>query len=428
MAGNRNNMGARASKARTLPTLETSDAEREIVRRINADGPMTFAEFMDCALYAVPGGYYTSKEGRWGTDADYVTSIDISPLFARLFARQIEEMWRVVGSPSAFSIIEAGAGRGWFGRGILDTIEELFPELYAAATLTIVDRGIEGAATEEAISETESKAPENGTEEEGRKTNQINQTKKTLRLTELPEAESAAPFGVIISNELIDSFPVHRLLVESVAESGGTETMVLKEYYVDIVDGALAEVLKEPSTPELAEYLAPFDLVEGQRVDVNLGAALWLARAARAIEVGFVITIDYGLPASELYAPGRASTLLCHWRHTINDSPYKNVGHQDITAHVDFSNMVAAGREAGLELTGFTTQKNFLIGAGILDELQTVTGEESSEVEMVRHNRSIQELIMPGGMGDIFKVLVQHKGVDSPALKGFEFKEMSKYL
>jgi SAM-dependent MidA family methyltransferase len=90
--------------------------------------------------------------------------------------------------------------------------------------------------------------------------------------------------------------------------------------------------------------------------------------------------------------------------------------------------MVAAGRAAGLELTGFTTQKNFLIGAGILDELHTVTGEESSEVEIVRHNRSIQKLIMPGGMGDTFKVLVQHKGVDSPVLKGFGFKEMSKYL
>jgi SAM-dependent MidA family methyltransferase len=420
MAGNRNNMGARAPKARTLPVLETSGAEREIVRRINADGPMTFVGFMDLALYAEPGGYYTSKEGRWGTDADYVTSIDISPVFARVFARQIEEMWRTVGSPSTFSIIEAGAGRGWFGRGILDTIEELFPELYAAATLTLVDRGIEGAATEEAFSETESRA-----KEEGRQTNQ---TEKIIRLTELPEAISAAPFGVIISNELIDSFPVHRLLVESVAENGGTGTKTLKEYYVDVVDGALAEVLKEPSTPELAEYLAPFELVEGQRVDVNLGAARWLARAARAIETGFVISIDYGLPASELFAPGRASTLICHWRHTVNDSPYENVGHQDITTHVDFSNMVAAGREAGLELTGFTTQKNFLIGAGILEELQTVTGEESSEVEIVRHNRAIQELIMPGGMGDTFKVLVQHKGVDSPVLKGFGFKEMSKYL
>ncbi|MBE9527851.1 MAG: SAM-dependent methyltransferase [Proteobacteria bacterium] len=410
MAGNRNDMGARAPKARTLPVLDTSKAEREIVRRINADGPMTFAEFMDLALYAEPGGYYTSTEGRWGTGADYVTSIDISPAFARVFARQIEEMWRVMGSPCAFSIIEAGAGRGWFGRGILDTIEELFPELYDATTLTLVDRGIEGAAPESEVGEERHKVD------------------KIVRLTELPEASASAPFGVIISNELIDSFPVHRLLVESVPKDGDTGKRVLKEYYVDLVDGALAEVLKEPSTPELSEYLAPFELVEGQRVDVNLGAAKWLARAALSIGTGFVISIDYGLPGADLYAPGRVSTLVCHWRHTINDSPYLNVGHQDITTHVDFSNMAVAGRGVGLELTGFTTQKNFLIGAGILDELQTVTGEETSEVEIVRHNRSIQELIMPGGMGDTFKVLVQHKGLDAPALKGFEFKEMSKYL
>ena len=375
----------------TAPDSMPSGAELELIERIEATGPITFADFMETALYAASGGYYTSKDGRWGTGADYVTSIDISSAFARTLAGQVYEMWQLLSCPDTFSLIEAGAGRGWLGTGILDTVEERYPDFFSVLTLRLVDRSF-------------------GTLEE-------TEHGRVERVSGL-ELLEPAPFGVIISNELIDSFPVHRLLFE-----GG-----LKEVFVDYRDGLFIEVFQEPSTAELAGYLAPFEFVEGQRVEVNLNAAKWLKSAASCIGAGFIITIDYGLPARELYALGRPSTLLCHLRHTINDNPYTNVGLQDITTHVDFTGMVEAGRENGLELTGFTTQKNFLIGAGVLEELMQVTGDETDEVERVSHNRSIQELIMPGGMGDTFKVLVQHKGVERQELKGFEFKEMSKYL
>ncbi len=384
----------RGIKERSIETeAGPSPAELELIGRIEAAGPVSFADFMETALYAESGGYYSSKEGRWGKEADYVTSIDISPAFARTFAKQVYEMWQLMRCPGTFGLIEAGAGRGWLGTGILDTVEQLYPDLFKVLDLTLVDRSL---------------AELSGSTEDGR----------VRRLSGLEELEPV-PFGVIISNELIDSFPVHRLLFED----GG-----FKEVFVDYTDGAFKEVLKEPSDERLVEYLKPFELIESQRVEVNLEAAKWLERAVTCIEAGFVITIDYGLPASELYAPGRPSTLMCHKRHTLNDNPYTNVGLQDITTHVDFTGMVEAGRGLGLELTGFTTQKNFLIGAGVLEELRQVTGLESDEVDKVKHNRSIQELIMPGGMGDTFKVLVQHKGLERPELKGFEFKEMSKYL
>ena len=119
---------------------------------------------------------------------------------------------------------------------------------------------------------------------------------------------------------------------------------------------------------------------------------------------------------------------MCHRRHTINANPYINIGSQDITTHVDFTGLVKSGASAGLELTGFTTQKNFLLGLGILEELKPATELGVGDIEKVTHNRAIAELIMPGGMGDTFKVLVQHKGIDPPVLKGFSFKEMSSYL
>ncbi len=140
------------------------------------------------------------------------------------------------------------------------------------------------------------------------------------------------------------------------------------------------------------------------------------------------MTIDYGLPARELYSPERGPTLMCHRRHTVNTNPYVNIGSQDITTHVDFTGLVKSGASAGLELTGFTTQKNFLLGLGILEELSPATELGIGDAGKVSHNRAIAELIMPGGMGDTFKVLVQHKGIQAPSLKGFSFKDMRSYL
>ncbi len=365
---------------------------KEILKRIDKKGPITFAEFMEVALYWHDGGYYTSSRDRWGKGGDYITSIDISPVFSRSLAREIYEMWRILGGPAAFELIEPGAGRGWLSKGILSTVKDLYPDLYGALGVRLVEKN---PFLREAPAE------------------------HVTWHGDMAEIGCSVT-GCIISNELIDSFPVHRIEC-----SDG-----LKEVYVGFDGASFKDVYGPLSTPRIEEYFKKIGitLAEGQKAEVNLDAVRWVHTVSAVLERGFVITIDYGLPARELYAPERREgTLLCHFRHTLNDDPFANIGLQDITTHVDFTTLVVEGREAGLELTGFTTQKNFLLGLGILEELSG-SGIDLKNYDKIRHNQAVKELIMPGGMGDTFKVLVQRKGVDKRDIMGFSFKDMSRYL
>ncbi len=385
-----NGSGANGSGKR--PLSQRQGPVGEILRRIYERGRMTFAEFMDVALYWRDGGYYTSSRDRWGRGGDYITSLDISPVFSKLLAREIYEMWVALGGPHLFDLIEPGAGRGWLSRGISSAIRDLYPDMYGALRVRLVEKN-------PFLRE----APE----------------KNVTWHEDLSEVGGKVT-GCIISNELIDSFPVHR-----VERRDG-----LKEVYVGFDGDNFKDVYGPPSSPLIEEYFKKIGitLVEGQKAEVNLDAVRWIHAAASMIERGFVITIDYGLPARELYAPERRDgTLLCHFRHTINDDPFENIGLQDITAHVDFTTLASEGREAGLELTGFTTQKNFFLGLGITEEL-SAPGENLEDYDRLRHNQAIKELVMPGGMGDTFKVLVQQKGVDKQDIMGFSFKDMSRYL
>jgi SAM-dependent MidA family methyltransferase len=375
-----------------------SGPAQEIIRRIEARGAITFAEFMEVALYWPDGGYYTAGGELWGRSGDYLTSLDMSPAFSRTIARQVSEMWSALGSPKSFELWEVGAGRGWLSEEILSTMERLDPELFAVMRMTIVESNPALIGAGEA-----------GEAGSGRIT-------RCRDISELSGIEA----GVILSNELIDSFAVHIVVRDG----------VLKEICVDFDGEAFVEVAGAPSTPALATYFEAIDveLAEGQRAEVNLRGGEWLKEAGALLDRGFVITIDYGLPARELYSPERGPTLMCHRRHTLSTNPYVNIGSQDITTHVDFTGLVKSGASAGLELTGFTTQKNFLLGLGILEELSPATELGIGDAEKVSHNRAIAELIMPGGMGDTFKVLVQHKGIEAPSLKGFSFKDMRSYL
>lgn len=364
---------------------------QEIAAEIRQGGPVTFARFMEMALYLPGKGYYASGKGPWGPEGDYITSIDVSSVFARTLAKGLKEMWEALGSPSPFVFVEAGAGRGWLTRGVLETLRDISPALSEAVVPRLVERS--GGRFE---------APSGASWHSG--------------LTEVPSFSS----GCILSNELIDSFPVHR-----VEFSGGE----LRELYVSIGAGGFTEVPGPLSTGELESYFAEngIALFEGMRTEVNLEAARWIGKAGGLMERGFIVTIDYGLPAVELYSPERKGSLMCHYRHTVNCDPFVNVGEQDITAHVDFTALANEGRRHGLEVTGFTTQKNFLIGLGILDELKPPP-EGSPGLEELNHNRALARLISPGGMGDTFKALVQHKGISRPELRCFSFRDMSRTL
>lgn len=365
---------------------------KEIKRRIREKGSITFEEFMDVALYWKEGGYYTAKKKIWGKDGDYMTSIDISPVFGRVLAKQIYEMWSLLNRPEVFCLVEVGAGRGSLLLGILETAGELYPDLYRALQLIVVEKNpfLRG--------------------EDGQKIERF----KTVG--EIPNNI----IGCIISNELLDSFPVHILVQKD----------ILQELYVSLDGDDFIEVLDEPSTPRIIEYLDRIGatLQEGQRIEINLRALDWIKKAGELIKRGFVITIDYGYTAREYFLPRKNGSLLCYYRHSVNEEPFKRVGLQDITSHIEFSSLAIWGRDAGLEVTGFTTQFYFLLGIGVLEELEEVKRFDSDGVDSLMRNQGIKRLIMPGGMGDTFKVLIHHKGLDVHGLSGFSFKDFKEVL
>ncbi|MBI5560630.1 MAG: SAM-dependent methyltransferase, partial [Deltaproteobacteria bacterium] len=356
---------------------------------------VTFAEFMEAALYLPGKGYYTSAEKRWGERGDYITNCDVSPIFARMLAKAVCEMWLFLGSPREFHLVEAGAGRGLLTEGILAAIDGLYPRLSGCLKVSLVE--------------------------------------KNPMLRKPPGERTAwyedisglkGPFtGCVYSQELLDSLPFHRVVMR---EDG------LKEVYVGYGDGRFFDAEGRVSTERLPEYFNDLGITleNGQGCEVGLLAKQWVRTAGGLLDRGFVVTVDYGMPARSLYRAGRAGTLVCHFRHTINDDPYRMVGMQDITCHVDFTAIRDGGFMAGLTPTGFTTQRNFLIGMGILEELKEVHDPAVKDYETIRHNQGIKELVMPGGIGDAMKVFIQHKGVGGkePKLRGFSFRDMKEGL
>ena len=363
-----------------------------ILARIGGKGRITFAEYMRACLYEPGLGYYTSPGRKVGAAGDFYTSINVHQLFGRLIAREISRMWDAMDEPAQFDIVEAGAGNGRLARDILDTIAEINGPLFDCLTYRMIE-------AEPSLKEIQrdmlaghgEKAAWNAPDDLG--------------------SGGLSFSGCLLSNELIDSFPVH--LVEMT--HGG-----LREVYVTAAGDAFAETLDSPSTPELEGYLKRLGigLFPGQRAEINLEASSWLADVARSLARGFVMTIDYGYPAAELYAPLRKNgTLLCYYRHRVEESPYIRVGRQDMTSHVDFTTLIIRGEELGLAKVWFGEQYRFLMGAGMLEEMMTLEARAGSEEERLKNRLLLKKLILPdGGMGDTFKVLIQAKGVDNPRL------------
>jgi SAM-dependent MidA family methyltransferase len=210
----------------------------------------------------------------------------------------------------------------------------------------------------------------------------------------------------------VDAFPVHRVILDQGK---------LREIYVTHRNGQFEEQWGELSNPAIASYFRSMGIVlqEGQKAEVNLLALEWMERVARCLQRGFCLTIDYGYPAGELYAPHRREgTLLCYFQHEASENPYEHLGEQDITSHVNFTSLIRKGEEAGLQFAGLVPQYRFLIGLGILEQMERL-GREASELEGLKMRLSLKHLIEPEmGMGEVFKVLVQHKGIDQPQLDG----------
>lgn len=211
--------------------------------------------------------------------------------------------------------------------------------------------------------------------------------------------------GCFLSNEFVDALPVHRLKIKN---------KVLKETYVCYNGLNFCEIEDNVSGSALRDYMETCQicLKEEQAREVNLGAIEWLRHVSEKLNKGFIITIDYGNTADKLYNENNIEgTLRCYYKHNVNRDYYERLGEQDITAHVNFTNLIHAGESLGLEVTGFTKQSHFLIALGILDKLNTM----HNDIETIL---KIKNLFHPEGMGEVFKVLIQHKNVVNPQLTG----------
>ncbi|NIQ40207.1 MAG: SAM-dependent methyltransferase [Proteobacteria bacterium] len=370
---------------------ENQDLKQIILNRIHREGKIPFSEFMEHCLYHPGHGYYMTEGEKIGKKGDYYTSPSVHPVFGRLLARQLGEMGDLL-QDGTFWIVEAGAGRGMLARDILDFVAQEFPVFFARLKYGVVETG-----------------PRFVKEQEVRLAPYVGKV-EWLNLQEVREASLQ---GCFLANEFFDAFPVHRVVLQNGA---------LEEIYVTEEDGRFCEVLGELTSEEIPRYLDDLDirLGEGEQAEVNLKALDWYDQVGRVLNRGFLMTIDYGYLAQDLNASQRRSgTLLCYYRHTCSDNPYGHIGLQDLTTHVNFSGLIRKGETLGFSLTGFVRQYRFLLSLGFLDEIQRLRGRAQSGEAALRESLKMKHLVLPdGGMGETFKVLIQHRGVDDVQLRG----------
>jgi SAM-dependent MidA family methyltransferase len=356
-------------------------------RRIQLDGKVSFAEFMAQALYHPQHGYYMAPRDRIGKSGDFFTSSSVNALFGRLVARQLAEMADILPG-GVFQIVEQGAGEGHLAMDILDALAEESPEFYNRLTYTLVE-----------------------VSQDNRDRQAVNLAGHADKVLWAEGDDWTISCGCFLSNELVDAFPVH------VFEKKAGKIL---EVLVDSDGERFSEILAAEPSRALSDHFTwlGHEPVEGNRGEANLLAPEWMHKVGERIAQGFALTIDYGYPAAELYAPHRRNgTLLCYQRHQADDNPYDAVGEKDITAHVDFTALQKAGAEVGLKTLWFGEQYRFLLGLGFFEELVRLEAAATDENEARLLRLTLKNLIMPeAGMGETFKVLVQGKRVGTPDL------------
>ena len=362
-----------------------------LAEQIKSRGRITFAEYMDACLYHPEHGYYTKADQ--SERRDYITSVDVTPVFGRLLARQFHEMWTVLGRPQPFALVEVGAGTGRLAKQVLDCARESLGEFYSAMRYVAVERSVV------------------------RRKAQIQNLEDHIangRFCSSEELPAEIPSGCIFSNELIDAFAVHRVL---------RANEDLREIYVTHSQNEFREELGPLSSIAIAEYFEAqqISVREGQMAEVNLAACNWIEDAARRLHRGFLLTIDYGHEAQQPYDDRHMrGTLMAYDRHRAGEDFYRAPGAQDLTAHVNFTALELWGARGGLIRAGFTSQTNFLLALARHSNFAELENTGASEHEKIAARSQFKTLIHPEGMGETFKVLIQQKGIDSVNLAGLQ--------
>ena len=362
--------------------LTSDQALTDFIRHtIRQRGPVTFAWFMEQALYHPEFGYYSSGRCQIGRRGDYFTNVSVGPLLGRLLAAQFAEIWELLGRPVDFTVVEQGAHHADFAGDVLAATREQAPDFFSALRYCIIEPSpILRQRQTETLGDFRGKVA----------------WEKSL--------EELEPFcGVHFSNELLDALPVHLIIRTKgewqerwVAESGDGFAFVARPIADETLRRHLAKIPRPPDAPYESE--------------VNLAALEWIENVSRKLLRGFVLAVDYGYARDQFYSPQRSSgTLQGYAGHRTVSSPLDNVGHADITAHVEWTSVAERAEECGLTLTGFTDQHHFLTGL--------LTRQEPLENE----RRALQTLLHPEMLGTRFQFLGLEKIAPGGRLSGFRF-------
>lgn len=376
----------------TLPSPDATalaHSERlhaHIVRDIQQSGPISFARYMQLALYAPGLGYYSAGAQKFGEAGDFITAPDMSPLFSRCVARQCEQ---ILAHLPEGDILELGAGSGAMAAEMLQTLAQskTLPAHYYILEVSADLKDRQQTFLKQTLSS--------------------ELFSHVVWLDRLPEQPIN---GVIVANEVMDAMPVHKF----VQQEG------VKEYYVTYKDEQMQWHIDQPSSPELTQRVSSLniDFSEHYESEINLLLAPWIASLSDCLERGLILLIDYGFPRHEYYHHDRTmGTIMCHYRHHAHSDPLMYPGIQDITAHVDFTAIAEAAVENQLDVVGFTHQAGLLMNLGITDLLAEVQQQQDT-VTQFNIQQQIKRLTLPSEMGELFKAIALTRDIDEP-LWGF---------
>ncbi|MEL0588375.1 MAG: class I SAM-dependent methyltransferase [Planktothrix rubescens PR222] len=373
----------------------------------NSQNRITFADYMNWVLYHPEYGYYSINKPKLGAEGDFVTSPYLGSDFGEMLAEQFFQIWEIMDCPNSFTLIEMGAGQGILASDILLYLQKKYPDFFQCLNYIIIEKS------------------------NFLKAQQQHQLKKTLsdsisiQWCDLEDIPNNNIIGCFFSNELVDAFPVHQIIVQD---------QQLQEIYITLdSEVRFKEIIAELSTEKITDYFKLIDIdlcsnsyPEGYRTEVNLAALDWIRTLVTKLNQGFILTIDYGYTAQRYYLPSRKEgTLQCYYQHSHHNDPYLNIGRQDITAHVNFTALQLYGKDWGIDAVGFTQQALFLMALGLGDRISALSQPSNYSIsEILQRRECLHSLIDPMGLGN-FGVLLQSKGL-SPSqqqipLQGFSF-------
>jgi SAM-dependent MidA family methyltransferase len=399
---------------------------QKLEQEIRERGPMPFSRYMELCLYHHELGYYARNAAQFGKAGDFYTSSDVHAVFGRLLARQFEEMWRALGSPTEITVKELGPGRGLFAQDVLDWSEKKFPDFFIALRYVLIERSPalreriattlsrhldHGKASLESLDDTDLRtgvAASHDAEVAKRRHSLVRHVsaRNDAVPSRVPSGTAPETPTILFANEFFDALPV-----EIVSTQGSLR--------IDAYESRFLETWSAASAEEL-EFLDRYSVhpEENERVEVPLAAQHHADELFSALDRGFAVIIDYGYTREEQLAGRHRGTLKAIRQHSVSANPYEAPGEQDITADVNFTALAAIAVQHGMQTQKLITQSQFLLGIGEADEFADAFEDCRLPQERAKVALQLKHLVTPAGMGESFHVLVGSRGIDPGKISG----------